>query len=465
MRFTLPALWCFFLLLHANSELHGGDPLCTVPFTPFSGCGEIVAGVEPDCRLFRPEISDDLIALDVIDDFVPGCRVDVSGLTDLTCLSTCNQGCCLQNTEINACYGGGQCQIDLLTRIDSLTVTDGKMDNSYNCCVANCKKCRPDVYVLISVLSAQGTPCRNDYVITTVKVNQAEGSHPHQGFTAIFKDVYPVDETSAVYFSVYDDDTPGHNHAGLYSDRNVMADANTAPMELLDQCPWPASNNGPGANVSAIALRPIGVETSGRWVTVSRSLPLSPDLEEDFSVALILNVGLGNSGSALIYEEQLPNGFEFVSANPPPTSVETIGALDDEPMGTLATWEFPAPSPGGSIPISYTAHAPDSAIELRRPFRHTTIQDGMETGTGLVVEQFIIGGDTDCNNNGLEDLAEIVAGTVSDENGNLFPDVCEPAIPAVGEWGLAVILLMLIGVGTLMIRRNQRIFSDSVEVY
>ena len=74
----------------------------------------------------------------------------------------------------------------------------------------------------------------------------------------------------------------------------------------------------------------------------------------------------------------------------------------------------------------------------------------------------------DCNNNGIVDLEELLAGTASDCNLNGRIDTCEglfnldpvtcAEIPAVSTWGLTVMSLLLLAAATLLLRtRPQRL--------
>jgi hypothetical protein len=68
----------------------------------------------------------------------------------------------------------------------------------------------------------------------------------------------------------------------------------------------------------------------------------------------------------------------------------------------------------------------------------------------------------DCNHNGIHDDCDLACGPTggrcdvpncglsTDENDNGVPDECEPPIPAVSEWGLIVMTLLVIATGTIV---------------
>ncbi|MBI3834212.1 MAG: hypothetical protein HY287_07785 [Planctomycetes bacterium] len=49
----------------------------------------------------------------------------------------------------------------------------------------------------------------------------------------------------------------------------------------------------------------------------------------------------------------------------------------------------------------------------------------------------------DCNHNGVPDACDIAEGTSHDFSGNGIPDECEAGIPAVSQWGLVILILLL----------------------
>lgn len=60
----------------------------------------------------------------------------------------------------------------------------------------------------------------------------------------------------------------------------------------------------------------------------------------------------------------------------------------------------------------------------------------------------------DCNHNDTPDGCDIAARESLDTDGNGVPDECQRAVPAVTEWGVAVLALMTLTVGTLMFGRK-----------
>ncbi len=70
-------------------------------------------------------------------------------------------------------------------------------------------------------------------------------------------------------------------------------------------------------------------------------------------------------------------------------------------------------------------------------------------GRGTMVHSLF----ADCNCNGTPDAEDISGGASPDANGNGIPDECEPSIPTLSAWGLAIMAILLIGVGMVVIRR------------
>ncbi|MCH7725443.1 MAG: IPTL-CTERM sorting domain-containing protein [Planctomycetes bacterium] len=62
----------------------------------------------------------------------------------------------------------------------------------------------------------------------------------------------------------------------------------------------------------------------------------------------------------------------------------------------------------------------------------------------------------DCNRNGVDDGIEILNGTAQDINNNGVPDECEVIIPTVSEWGLIILMLLALAVGTILFGRRRR---------
>jgi hypothetical protein len=79
----------------------------------------------------------------------------------------------------------------------------------------------------------------------------------------------------------------------------------------------------------------------------------------------------------------------------------------------------------------------------------------------------------DCNHNGIQDDCDLNCGSADgrcdvagcglsvDENDNGVPDECEPPIPTISQWGLAVMMLLLLVGGTIVITRR-RIWGASL---
>ncbi len=66
------------------------------------------------------------------------------------------------------------------------------------------------------------------------------------------------------------------------------------------------------------------------------------------------------------------------------------------------------------------------------------------------IEEFFFSG-KDCNANGMDDTIDLYVGTSTDLDGNGIPDQCE-GIPSVSEWGLTVMVLLLLIAGTAVLR-------------
>ncbi|MHC4696413.1 MAG: IPTL-CTERM sorting domain-containing protein [Planctomycetota bacterium] len=60
----------------------------------------------------------------------------------------------------------------------------------------------------------------------------------------------------------------------------------------------------------------------------------------------------------------------------------------------------------------------------------------------------------DCNENRSPDTCDIDDGTSFDDNGNGIPDECEVEIPAVSEWGMVSMALLILAAGTLVFTRR-----------
>lgn len=63
----------------------------------------------------------------------------------------------------------------------------------------------------------------------------------------------------------------------------------------------------------------------------------------------------------------------------------------------------------------------------------------------------------DCNANGSPDECDIADGASLDDNDNEIPDECDiaSAIPAVSEWGMVIMALLVLTAATLRLARRR----------
>ncbi len=71
----------------------------------------------------------------------------------------------------------------------------------------------------------------------------------------------------------------------------------------------------------------------------------------------------------------------------------------------------------------------------------------------------------DCNGNGAGNLTEIADGTAVDTNFNLIPDACENVVdvPAVNEWGVVALVLLLLSAGTVVLKSRTALAVESTK--
>ncbi|MGB2984261.1 MAG: hypothetical protein WBE26_00115 [Phycisphaerae bacterium] len=81
--------------------------------------------------------------------------------------------------------------------------------------------------------------------------------------------------------------------------------------------------------------------------------------------------------------------------------------------------------------------------------------DGWISGTlGWEVDNvYLISGTPDCQPNGIPDECDIESGTSEDIDEDGIPDECKAPIPTVSEWGLIVMMLLLLTAGSLVIKK------------
>lgn len=65
--------------------------------------------------------------------------------------------------------------------------------------------------------------------------------------------------------------------------------------------------------------------------------------------------------------------------------------------------------------------------------------------------------DPDCDSDGMTDDCEISSGLADDVDGDGTPDECESPVPTVSEWGLTVMTVLGLTVGTILFGRRRRL--------
>jgi len=85
-----------------DSDFNGIDDACEAGGPTFDGCGVLIAGNETGCVLFRADAGEEYF-LDDYGIFTVGDRVRVTGFLNPNCITTCQQGPCIENNTIDVC--------------------------------------------------------------------------------------------------------------------------------------------------------------------------------------------------------------------------------------------------------------------------------------------------------------------------------------------------------------------------
>ncbi|HUU84226.1 MAG TPA: IPTL-CTERM sorting domain-containing protein [Phycisphaerae bacterium] len=81
---------------------------------------------------------------------------------------------------------------------------------------------------------------------------------------------------------------------------------------------------------------------------------------------------------------------------------------------------------------------------------HRNDDSGTDSGSG-----YLFRGLSDCNTNGTLDLCDIAEGTSRDDRGTGLPDECDPVLPALSQWGLIAMTVLVAGAGGVVIGRRR----------
>jgi len=110
--------------------------------------------------------------------------------------------------------------------------------------------------------------------------------------------------------------------------------------------------------------------------------------------------------------------------------------------------------PSARIYVEMTVTDPDALFYNR-------ITGQMEIGALDTVLYFQVPGQKpDFNRNGIDDGIEILEGTLADDNNDGVPDDFVPDIPTVSEWGLIILVLLVMVTGSVALRRSRDVVTD-----
>ncbi|MFZ2899274.1 MAG: hypothetical protein WA004_11665 [Saprospiraceae bacterium] len=250
---------------------------------------------------------------------------------------------------------------------------------------------------------------------TPVLDDQKKFSKPHTGysFTMVHFDPFQVE------FTVYDSDWPDPD--------DEMA---SGILVIGIQGPYFDTWVGEYATISIM----VTVEPSYCGHTrsyLSRNIgPLEFPVSQPLAVDLMLHVQEDEPTDWLVLREYIPASLAFIAAEPMPDAIETW-TLEGEPAGQILLWKLENP-PGGEHFFQYwtepVAEEPDL---LRSSFSATlewTESDGDFVSNHSAQDGFtsiVIGGNDDCDDNGLYDRAEIALDPSLDADGDLRLDICQ----------------------------------------
>lgn len=332
-----------------------------------------------------------------------------------------------------------------------------------------------DPYVLLTFEDADG-----DQVVmrSNIEKNVCPGSRVFDPYAFDFQCYEKEMDDRKLYFSVWDDD--GNSSAADYmtsGSRDLPYQPSPpSPKYHIDKLDKRASIEMNVANPTDY----ICPEPSGDipWY-IERVFDLLCDVLPDFlcrKVSISVDVGGTTDPTDFTLVEEIPAGFtvsEFSFSVEPATAQVVAVGTPEEPLATRYEWEFTDVPVGTVVTVEYeVSHPSDPYGRLFQLYLDRSDGNGL-LAVALPFDQVAFDGVVnDCNDNHTEDIDEIEGSMLTDENGDLVPDICEAPpfqVPALTRSGMAALIALMLVAGLWGARRmpgsaTRRESLDSPEI-
>ena len=142
--------------------------------------------------------------------------------------------------------------------------------------------------------------------------------------------------------------------------------------------------------------------------------------------------------------------------------VALVGAFGDGDGGSEAGAAYLFRRDGSDWPQDSKLTAGDPAANDRLGWSAALTADAAlvgayhdDDGGGDSGSVYVFGIGGDCNDNGFPDACDIAEGTSLDADENGIPDECETSVPTVARWGLWIMAMGMLSVGTIVLGRRR----------